>query len=211
MLIPTSVSRVTRGRRPRGFTLIELVVTITLIGVLVALGLPSLMAWIRNAQVRAVADTLQSGVRRAQSEAVRLNKSVVLTLTNAEPALNATAVANGRNWSIQAIPSFADAAADTDFVAGGNLQDVSTTVSIVGPAALCFNANGRVVVPQAGKLLPPGAACGAGAQQYDIQSSTYDVTKGDRRLRVLVAIGGQVRMCDRDRPTLSATSPDGCP
>ena len=45
-------------------------------------------------------------LRAAQAEAVRLNEQVVLSLSNAQPALNAAAVANGRNWSIQTVTQF---------------------------------------------------------------------------------------------------------
>lgn len=191
----------------RGFTLVELAVTITLLGILIAAGLPSFMAWIRNSQVRTVAETLQSGVRQAQTDALRLNQTVVLSLTNAAPALNSAAVANGKNWSIQTIALFDRVAV---YVGGGKLTDVASNVAINGPAALCFNANGRVVDNATTGV--PGATCTAGAKQFDVQRYDYvSASSGDRRLRVLVALGGQVRMCDPDRPTLSATSPDGCP
>ena len=40
----------------RGFTLVELIVTIALLSILVALASPSFSQWIRSAQVRTVAD-----------------------------------------------------------------------------------------------------------------------------------------------------------
>ena len=190
-----------------GFTLIELAVAFTLLGILLAAGLPSFMTWIRNSQVRTVAETLQSGVRQAQTDALRLNQTVVLSLTNAKPDLNSVAVANGKNWSIQTVALFDRASV---FVGGGKLSDIASNVAINGPAALCFNANGRVVDNATTGV--PGATCTAGAKQFDIQRYDYaSASSGDRRLRVLVALGGQVRMCDPDRPILSATSPDGCP
>lgn len=201
-----------RLRSVRGFTLIELAVTLALLGILLALGLPSFMTWTRNAQVRSVAESLQGGVRRAQTEAVRLNQSVVLYLTNSKPDLNVGADANGKNWSIQSIAQFvavpgADKAAD--FLIGGALADVGSNITITSAtSALCFNSNGRLTAPPTGIA---GATCTAAPQQFDVEASGRDTSKGDRRLRVLVAIGGQVRMCDPDRPPLSATTPDGCP
>jgi len=191
----------------RGFTMIELAVTLALLGILFALGLPSFMSWVRNSQVRTVAEALQGGVRRAQTDAVRLNQPVVLSFTNGTPALNATAAAGGKNWSSQSIVQFDKAAA---FLTGGSLVDAGSNVTITGTSnALCFNSNGRLISPAAPGV--PGAVCIAGPLQFDVEPAGRDPVKGDRRLRVLVAIGGQVRMCDPDRPTLSATSPDGCP
>ena len=207
-------ARCARRCAARGFTLIELAVTFTLLGILIAVGLPSFMAWIRTAQVRAVADSLQSGIRRAQIDAVRLNQTVVFSFTNANPGLNSTAVAGGKNWSIQSVAQFADPNHQANFLAGGALADVASNVSIEGTtAALCFNTNGRLIALAATGV--PGAVCVAGPQRFDIYKSDYNsstaAANGDRQLRVLVAIGGQVHMCDRGRPTLSATSPDGCP
>ena len=181
----------------------------TLVGILLAVALPSFMAWIRNAQVRAVADSLQNGVRRAQTEAVRLNQGVVFSLTNANPGLNSNAAVNGRNWAIQSIAQFADVNHQASFLTGGSLADVSSSVTINGAAAMCFNSNGRLSAPAATGV--PGAVCVATPQRFDIEQPGRTLASGDRRLRVLVAIGGQVRMCDPDRPTLSATTPDGCP
>ena len=205
----------TRRRASRGFTLIELAVAFTLLGILIAAGLPSFMAWIRNAQVRAVADSLQSGLRRAQTEAVRLNQTVVFYLTNAQPSATALAPANasGKNWSIQSVtPSYVTDNTDphwSSFLTGGVLADVSSSVTITNAtAALCFNANGRLIAPAATGV--PGAVCVAAPQRFDVEQPGRTLSSGDRRLRVLVAIGGQVRMCDPDRPALSATTPDGC-
>ena len=202
-------------RKARGFTLIELAVTLTLLGILLAVGLPSFMAWIRNAQVRAVADSLQNGVRRAQTEAVRLNQNVVFYLTNAQPSATALApaVASGKNWSIQSItPAYVTDNTDphwTSFLTGGALGDVASSVTITNAtAALCFNANGRLSAPAATGV--PGAVCTAAPLQFLVQQPSPNLSAGDRRLIVQVAIGGQVRMCDPDRPALSAATPDGC-
>jgi len=210
MHIRSRASRVDPMRRAaRGFTLIELAVAMTLLGILIAAGLPSFMAWIGNAKVRTVAEALRDGAHRAQSEAVRLNQSVVLSLTNSTPALNAPAVANGRNWSIQTVAPFggADPTRPAAFAGGGVLSDVASNVSIAGATfAMCFNSNGRLIQMAAAATGVPGATCAAGVQQFDITHAN-----ADRRLRVRVELGGQVRMCDPDRPVLSATSPEGCP
>jgi type IV fimbrial biogenesis protein FimT len=139
----------------------------------------------------------------------------VFSLTNAAPGINSTAVVNGKNWSIQSVAQFADINHQAKFLAGGALTDVASSVVIDthGQTALCFNTNGRLIALAATGV--PGATCVAGPQVFDINKSDYNsstaAANGDRQLRVLIAIGGQVHMCDRGRPTLSATSPDGCP
>ena len=204
-----------------GFTLIELIVTITLLGILVALSLPSFTAWIRNTQVRSTAEALQNGLRLAQAEAVRRNRPMVLTFTDATPALDAAALSGGggKNWSLQAIAKGGDSATDaTRFVSGGVLGDVASGVTIAdfagaGIAAICFSSNGRLLAlaapPTATGTPNTGvtdAACAGTPARFVVTT-----TAATRPLHVLVQLGGQVRMCDPNRPTLSSTSPDGCP
>jgi len=48
---------------------------------------------------------------------------------------------------------------------------------------------------------------------HDTSDTTFDITttNADRNLRVYLMLAGQVRLCDPKRPTLSTSSPDGCP
>src|SRR5205814_3204698 len=105
-------------RASSGFTLVELLITITLLALLLGLAVPFFGGMIRNTRVRSVSEALQNGVRTAQAEAVRRNRQVVFFLTNAEPALNAPAAANGRFWAIQTVPQALDASETAAFVQG---------------------------------------------------------------------------------------------
>ena len=192
-------------KRERGFTLIELVVTIALLAVLLSLAAPSFSLWSRNAQVRTISDTLQNGLRLAQTEAVRRNRQIVFFLSNDAACGAATApAANGSRWAMRSVPLTVGDTAQT--VQCGNLSDVAGAATITGPTAICFNSMGRQVA---------NASPGAGAATCALDASgvsTYDVAAlgSDRPLRVLVTLGGQVRQCDPAR-TLSATATDGCP
>lgn len=184
-----------------GFTLIELMVTVVLLAILLALGFPSMATWIRNSKVRTVGDALQNGLRLAQAEALRRSRQTVFSLTNStSPETSLTAVANGSNWSINTVQLLTDETAQ--FVEAGVLSSVGNDVQITGPASICFNSLGRLVANASPG--PTGANCAAAA-------ATYNVTLigADRPMRVLVALGGQVRMCDPARSL--STSPDGCP
>jgi type IV fimbrial biogenesis protein FimT len=191
--------------RQRGLTLIELMVTISVMALLLGLSAPSFAEWLRNAQVRTVSDALQNGARLAQTEAVRRSRQVVLFLTNDAACNTGTApAANGAFWAIRTVPLIAGE--DAEVVQCGQLKDVAAGVRIQGPTALCFNSAGRLVANPA-----PGfsaAACvldASGTSGYE-----FHATGSTRPLRVLVTLGGQVRLCDPGR-TLSATTPDGCP
>jgi type IV fimbrial biogenesis protein FimT len=197
-------------RHPRaaalGFTLVELMVTIALVALLLGLAGPAFSLWMRNAQVRTVADALQNGTRLAQAEAVRRNRQMVFFLTNATGCTTAiTPAANGAFWSIRTVPLVAGETAEV--VQCGNLADRAAGVAISGPKLICFNSMGRQTA-NADPGFGTGDPCTldpSGVSQYDLS-----VTGSDRPLRVLVALGGQVRMCDPAK-ALSSTSPDGCP
>lgn len=199
-------------RRVGGFTLVELMVTLTLLAILMALAMPAFSGWVRNSKLRTAGDALQNSLRLAQAEALRRNRQVVFTLTNdkvtADDFADQKAVANGNYWSLSAVAAYAGDAAE--FIEGGVLNDVAEGVKITGPAAICFNAMGRMVLNNAPGLegaeckLPTGTPA---VQNYDIAFET-PVTGEDRSYRVTVALGGQVRICDRDKTR--STNPDGC-
>jgi len=194
-----------------GFTLIELLVTVTLLAILMMLAAPSMMEWVRNSKVRAVGEALQNGLREAQSESLRRSRQVVFALTDskstsASPAF--TAKTDGNHWTVRALPSIAGES--SAFVSSGVLTDVGAGVTITGPAAVCFNSVGRMVANASTALttLTGGESC-----SVDIATPpAYDIALegADRPLRVLVTLGGQVRMCD-PKKTMSDANPDGCP
>jgi type IV fimbrial biogenesis protein FimT len=198
-----------RRRAASGVTLVELVVAIALLGLLLGLAAPSFGTWTRNAKVRTVSESLLTGVRLAQSEAVRRNRQVVLFLTNSQQCDAATANANGAYWAVRTVGLTAGEAVET--VQCGMLADSAQGVGITGPTAVCFNSMGRQVAnadPGVG-----GAACAlaaAGVSRYDVATTANAALGVDRPLRVLVGLSGQARMCDPAR-VLSAANTDGCP
>lgn len=192
-------------KRPRGFTIVELMVTIALLALLLGLAMPSFTTWVRNAQVRTVSDAMQNGLRLAQAEAIRRHRQVVFYRTNASTCTAATVAEDGGAfWVVRTVPLFVGDPVEA--VQCGQLADVASGVAIGGATALCFNSGGRQVLnanPDIG-----GAACALDASG----TSSFDITnsQADRPLRVLVTLGGSVRLCDPAK-TLSSSTPDGCP
>ncbi|MEB0139490.1 MULTISPECIES: GspH/FimT family pseudopilin [unclassified Undibacterium] len=197
-----------RAAKLRGFTIIEVLITVSLMSILMFLGQSVFTTWTANAKARSLAEAIQNGVRAAQAEAVRRNRQVAFVLTNAAPAANVAAVANGRNWYIQVLPIVAGETVNTPYVQGSSTGSLTAGMSVTGPALICFNSQGRITTNSAAAVTTAfGMTCAATTANYAVTSTSANVT--DRTFNVQVAMGGKVRMCDASR-TLSTTNPDGC-
>lgn len=173
-----------------GFTLIELMFAVAIVGILLAAGLPEASNWIQNTKVRTAAETISNGMQLARGEAVRRNTQVEFVLTNTVPiAANVPALApatSGPFWVVRKFQTGGYTVAD--FVqGGGNEVTSSSAVVSAADADVVFNGLGRTDLA-AGALTiqvtnPTGGACVAASGPM-------------RCLNVVVQPGGQIRMCD---------------
>lgn len=187
-----------RGHR-RGLTLIELVVTISILAFLMLAAAPSVVTWMGNTQIRNVASAIQSGLQRARSEAVRRNEPVQFTLVglldSAVMDNSCTNSAAGVSWVISLdspTGRCAQAASETtapriiDKHAGGAGRKnvvVKATQSdgITAANVVTFNAFGRIT-----------SAASIGLVDID----NVDPGSDYRALRLVLDLGGTVRMCE---------------
>lgn len=204
-------------RRPRtGFSLIEMLVVISMIGILLALALPAFGRLAADWHVRATAESLASALRLTKANAVARSHNSVFALTSATPRFDSAAVTNGSNWFFRLIPS---AGSDETAASLGLIQSATLAtqygVSIgsaaaPAPAALCFNALGQQASLSSDRT---GLSAACVAPNDDVRKPTQYLVSAagaTRQFKVLVYLGGEVRMCDAAK-TLSNDNPDGCP
>lgn len=197
-------------RRAGGFSIIELMVVVTLISFLAVLAVPAFGTWTADARVRAAAESLTNAIRLSQSMAIAKGRTSMFALTtDKSPVYTSTPTANGSNWIAELNPLAGSD--DTAAKLGLLLKSTEGTqhgVSITGPALICFSSVGRQTSLTATQT-SLGVACSAGAD--DTHPTTYTVSKTNatRQFNVLVYLGGRVRMCDAAK-TLSSSNPDGC-
>lgn len=110
------------SQRQRGFTLIELMVTATLIAVLLGVGVPSFRSFMDTQRVKSAAFDVAAALVLARSEAIKRNK--VITMAPVSGAWE-----NG--WTVK------DGAATLH-------AQAAVGVAVTGPASLAYNPNGRV-------------------------------------------------------------------
>ncbi len=77
-----------RHRTCNGFTLLELLVVITILGILSAIAVPSLSSFAANQRIKSVSYDLMSAFVGARSEAMKRNASVTVTPTTASSVTN---------------------------------------------------------------------------------------------------------------------------
>lgn len=114
-----------RMRAGAGFTIIEMMVAVTVLGILSVVALPSLQGLIANQRVRNVTTDLMASLMFARSEAIKRNAQINI-------------VPNGGDWST----------GWTVQTTGGatlRAQDAPTGVTATGPAGnVIYQGNGRV-------------------------------------------------------------------
>jgi type IV fimbrial biogenesis protein FimT len=175
----------------RGFTLIELLIAIAIFAFLIMLAGPMYADFMGNSQIRNAAENTLTGVRLAQTQAVRNNRP-------AKFVIDPTAATGG--WSVflwdENTADYAAAAVDTY----GWKEGAARTTFTVLPALateVSFDGLGRVIP------MPPAAT----APLTEVKVSNPSVST-PRELKVQIsAIGGTTatKLCD---PAVPALPPD---
>ena len=183
--------------RQRGFTLIEMLVAVTVMASILMMAMPSVAAWLGNTRVRNVADSLQNGLQIARAEAVRRNQSVSFWLVaGSDPtALANDCILSGGSGSwVVSVSSPVGHCADEPsiisspmLVTGRPVGDTGGSISVTAvqraDAALVGNA---VTFDGFGRVTNTDAI-----GQINVVGPGSSIN-----LRVAVSSAGLVRMCD---------------
>jgi type IV fimbrial biogenesis protein FimT len=180
----------------RGFTVIEIAISLLVLGILLAVGLPSFVTWIGNTQIRTGAEGVLNGIQLARAEAVRRNLTTQFILVDAD----ATPPVTG--WRVEM------------YKVGGGGEVVQTRSAnegspnaqvVIEPGAatmLTFNGMGRVIAN------PDASPAITRIDVINPNSGSCEVDGGTMRcLSIRLGTGGNVRMCD---PKVAAGDARAC-
>ena len=192
--------------RSRGFTLVEIMVTMALFVVLLGLGVPAFTTFILNAKVKNAAETSLAGLNLARGEAVSRNAVVrfqMVTDLTSSCANSSTALAwvvslDNAAGACNIDPSATTTPRIVQKQAGLEGTD-SISVSATGGSGVAFNGLGRIVT---GTSLPTpftqiDFTSAQGVCEHTSASGTV------RCLRILLSTSGQAKLCD---PKVAATT-----
>ena len=187
----------------RGFNLIEVLVTLAVLGVLIALGAPSLAEFLQNQQIRASAEAIVNGMQVARGEAIRRNLAVQMVLeppTSGWTICEATVEPCDSTTPLNVTPPLVIQSRSPD--EGTSNANVATTPG--GAIAVTFSPLGSVVANfNASPTLTRVDA-------VNTRNACIADSGPMRCLRVVVTGGGSIRMCD-PTPGIVAPDPRACP
>ncbi len=211
----------------RGFTIVEVMISLVVIGVLLALGAPGFIEWLQNQQIRAAAEATLNGLQVARGEAVRRNTPVRFQIVS---DLSSTCVLSADSLTAPVSVSWVvslgdptgacDAATDSGqpvpppgrilqrrTSAEGSPNAVATSVFVPSPpAAPTPQAASTVTFAALGNVV---ANADGSPSIVKIDMTNPNVSPSAMRaLRIIISSGGSTRMCD---PALAPPEPRGCP
>ncbi len=177
-------------KKQTGFTLIEAMVTLSVLAILIAIGIPSLIDFLQNNRLTTHTNTLVATLNYARGEAITRNRAVNLTAVSPGDSTNEW----GPGWTIW-----------SDFDNDGQIDDCIT------PPTNCVDFNGdsivndteiiREITPGGATMIDgPNNIAGISLAEVDasLKSSTLSY-RGNGTLAVNLGLGVNIAftICDK--------------
>jgi len=174
---------------PAGFSIVELMIVLSVLSILFAVGMPAFGRFLHDIEIRGSAEGLRAGLQKARTEAVTRNALVRISFTN---------VSGRPEWTLGCVyASVRCPATISSYSANGDAQirwgtarsndQVALSAALPPgkslPSGVTFNALGAA----------PGVASNADASRIDV---THVFNKQARRLVLMITGAGSVRLCD---------------
>lgn len=168
----------------RGFTMIEMLITVAIVALLATLAAPSFKVMLASAQIRTAGQAMYDGLQLARVEAIRRNERVIFTKGT---QIDWTITVESDGSSVQARSSAEGSPA------------VLVTVTPANATRVTFDGLGR---------LRPNTDASSSMSQLDANVPTSLIPAANsHELRITISSGGAIRLCD---PNVAAGVGMGC-
>lgn len=175
----------------RGFTIVELLITVTILGILLATGIPSMATWMANSRIRAAADSVANGMQLARSEAIRRNANIEFLLTDTQGSWR---ISSGSGCTFTSPTVIQTAPSANPTVVVNSFSDATATTATTARAVI-FGSSGW-------------QACTGTTQFVSLRIDSTTLSSTDSRdLRIVVPAVGRPRVCD---PNVQSGDPRYC-
>lgn len=180
--------RAFRHKRPRGkgFTLVELMVTLAILAILMVIGVPAMQQFLQKRQALARSDNFISAMKYARSEAIKRGKPVAVCRTTTADSVTPNCNTTDTNWASGWLVFEDTAPTDGAF---NNATEILFKVQQALPG------QGRIDVRPANRTAISFTADGlaVGSLSSFVISSDSDTSSATGKRCVAVSVMGRVR------------------
>ncbi|SMF41965.1 GspH/FimT family pseudopilin [Pseudogulbenkiania subflava] len=179
--------------RQVGFTLTEMLITLALMAIVLALAVPNFSVWLMNHQIRNAADTAMASLQLARAEAIRTNSLVRVSIDS-----------TGKIWTVNTLQSDCSTVSQTlqqkNFAEDAPKVTITRTPSTV--TNVTFNGLGRVMD---GTTTTCSGVVALTQLNFDV---TTIAAADSKDMRITLQTGGALKLCDPN--VTSSTDPRKC-
>jgi type IV fimbrial biogenesis protein FimT len=215
-----SLSAQRRFWHQAGISMIEIMVSIVIVGILAAIGIPSLSTWMLNTQVKATGESLLSALQLARAEAIRQNLRSEIIFNDSNGLASWTVITDSSS-----VPStfpvantiesggVAEAGKNARIgVSSAALSGQNYATAIAAGTAMNTNPKPGIVFDAFGRVATDASANAQVTRVTRIDVTGLNDVAGSaeanyRRRVVTITDSGLSKLC---RPSLPASDPQGC-